>query len=89
MADKSKTAAAADKAMEKDRRRHEGKVERTTTQIIADARKNYACGLAVTYDDQKLILAEYDRIAQEVRDAEKSLEEIISGPRESDELPSV
>jgi len=57
----SKTADAARKAVEKSQVK--GAVERTPEQKIADIRRNFAANLAVTPDDQKFLLTQYDAAA--------------------------
>jgi len=54
----SKTADAARKAVEKSQSK--GKVERTPEEVIEQIRRNFAANLAVTPDDQKFLLAQYD-----------------------------
>ena len=56
----SKTANAARKAVEKSEKK--GKVERTSDQIISDIRKNLSAHLAVTPEDQRFLLAQYDEV---------------------------
>lgn len=56
----SKTAEAAAKAVARSKQT-EAKV-RTDLEVIADIRKNFAAGLAVTPDDQKFLLQMYDDV---------------------------
>jgi len=57
----SKTADAARKAVEKSQSK--GKVERTPEEVIEQIRRNFAANLAVTPDDQKFLLTQYDAAA--------------------------
>ena len=51
---------AANNAVEKSKKVKAA--DRTDLQIIADMRRNFAAGLAVTADDQKWLLGEYERV---------------------------
>src|ERR1035437_8099017 len=54
----SKNSTAASKAVEKSQ--FKSKVERTPEEVIEQARRNLSVGLAVTPNDQRFILAQYD-----------------------------
>ena len=59
---------AADNAVEKSKKVKAA--DRTDLQIIADMRRNFAAGLAVTADDQKWLLAQYDALVEKDLDGQ-------------------
>ena len=73
----SKTAEAARKAVEKSERK--AGVERTPDQILADIRKNFAAGLAVTPADQKFLLSAYDAAIEIAAAKDITIAELTKG----------
>lgn len=69
---KSKTAKAADKAVEKSQVKQ--KIERTPDQIVADIRKNLDAHLAVTSADIRVLLAAHDLLNDGVATAAKLIQ---------------
>ena len=59
---------AANNAVEKSKKVKAA--DRTDLQIIADMRRNFAAGLAVTADDQKWLLAQYDALVEKDLDGQ-------------------
>jgi uncharacterized protein Yka (UPF0111/DUF47 family) len=86
MANLSKTAAAAQKAVE--RGQQKAKVERTTEQIIRDIRNHLDSSLAVTPNDVRALLAEYDKMAVLANDLGTQLS-ILQTPKELSDFPIV
>ena len=62
MSELSKTAAAAQKAVERGQKKDS--VVRTPEQIINGMRNHLAARLAVTPDDVRTLLAEYDKLKE-------------------------
>jgi hypothetical protein len=63
MSNLSKTAAAAQKAVERGQSKE--KAVRSTEKIISDIRNHLDARLAVTPDDVRILLAEYDKLSKE------------------------